>query len=169
MVSQSQKKNNSNTYFLKGAFKLKDRLIAGGLAGLIAGVIQNAYGAIVKAVGITDRSFSDFAEVLVMNKTAQTITGGIVGFIGHIIVGIMFGVLFSYIIFLTSHKYNLLKGVGYGAILWFLLMGFGTIFNLTQFKDIPPVPALTTFIGALIYGVALAYSLKMIDQKTRLL
>ncbi len=38
----------------------------------------------IKATGITDRSFSDFAEVLIMNKPAQTLTGGIVGFIGHV-------------------------------------------------------------------------------------
>jgi len=81
----------------------------------------------------------------------------------------MFGVLFAYIILLTSHRYYVLKGLGYGAILWFLLMGFGTIFNLAQFQDIPPTPALTTFIGALIYGIVLAYNLKIIDKNTHLL
>ena len=148
---------------------MKDRLIAGGLAGLAAGITQNIYGVFVKGLGITDRAFSDFAAVVVMHTIQPSLVAGIVGFISHLIVGVMFGVIFAYIILLTSSRYFLLKGLGYGAVLWFLLMGFGTIFDLPLFSNIPPVPALTTFIGALIYGFAVAYSLKLIDKNSSLL
>lgn len=148
---------------------MKDRLISGSLAGAIAGLIQNLFGQTLKALGITDRAFADFAKVLIMYKPYQGTLAIIVGVISHIITGLIFGVIFAYIIQKTSSKYLLTKGIAYGAVLWVLLSGFGTMFKLPMFFDIPPRAALTTFVGALIYGFVTAYALKFIDNRTKLL
>lgn len=147
----------------------KDRLIAGAIAGLIAAFIQNIYGWITQAVGLTDRSFYQFAEIVLSSRIYPGTLGFITGLIAHLAVGVMLGIIFAYAIYLTSSHYIVLKGFGYGLITWFLLSGFGTIFRLPLFEDIPPGPALVTLIGALLYGFVLAYTLKLIDQKTGLL
>ncbi len=38
-----------------------------------------------------------------------------------------------------------------------------------MFKDIPPSTALSTFVGSLIYGAVIAYTLKLLEKKTNLL
>jgi len=148
---------------------VKDRLIAGGLAGATGAIIQNIYGHTAKAIGITDRAFMDFAKVLLTFKPYQGVLAFIVGQISHYLVGVLLGIIFVYIIMLTSSRYLVWKGLGYGAILWVLLLGFGTIFRLPLFMNIPPGPALSVFVGALIYGLVTAYTLSLLEKRTRLL
>lgn len=102
-------------------------------------------------------------------KPYSGFTAFLVGIISHTIVGTIFGVIFAYIILITSSRYNLIKGLGFGAVLWFLLSGFGTIFRLPLFKNIPPGDAISTFVGALIYGILTAYGLMLLDKRTKLL
>ncbi len=148
---------------------MKDRLIAGGFAGAVAGLIQNLYGNLVKFLGVSDRAFADFALVMITFKPYSGFAAFLVGIISHTIVGTIFGVIFAYIILITSSRYNLIKGLGFGAVLWFLLSGFGTIFRLPLFKNIPPGDAISTFVGALIYGILTAYGLMLLDKRTKLL
>ncbi len=147
----------------------KDRLVAGGLAGAIGAFVQSVYGTITKAIGITDRTFYDFAAIIVAFKEYPGVLGFIVGIIAHLIVGVMLGIIFAYIIMLTSNRYLYIKGLVYGAVTWFLLLGFGTIYKMPMFKDIPPTAALSTFVGSLIYGTVTAYTLKLLEKRTNLL
>lgn len=43
---------------------MKDRLVAGGLAGIIAGIIQYGYGMAALRLGITDRIFGQFSDII---------------------------------------------------------------------------------------------------------
>ena len=148
---------------------MKDRLVAGGLAGMIAGFIQYAYGLITEAIGITDRAFGQFSEIVLSSRIYTGVLGFVIGLLAHLAVTIMFGVLFAYLIEKSSSRYYLLKGAGYGLVLWFLLSGFGTVARLPLFEDIPPLAALDILIGSLLYGVTLGYVLKIIDKKSNLL
>lgn len=148
---------------------VKDRLIAGGLAGIIGAAVQQAYGLTVKAIGITDRAFIDFAEVLVLSKKFVGPLAFFVGSISHLIVGLFLGVIFAYIIRLTSSNYLLFKGFGYGVVWWMLLMGFGTIFRLPVFSPIPPYAAVSTLVGAAVFGLATAFSLGILEKRTKIL
>ncbi len=148
---------------------MKDRLVAGGLAGIIAGLIQYAYGLIVLILGLTDRIFGQFSDIVFGGRVYSGILGIILSILTHLAVTISMGVLFAYIIEKTSSRYYILKSVGYGFVLWFFLSGFGTIFRLPLFVNIPAQPALVILVGAIIYGLALGYTLKMIDKKSNLL
>jgi len=111
----------------------------------------------------------DYSEVLITNNVTPGILGFIVGFLSNIGVGIFYGILFAYIIRFTSNRYYLMKGIVYGFILWILLTGFGTIFNLDQFGNMTPDAALVTLVGALFYGIVTGYTMKTLEDKTKLL
>jgi hypothetical protein len=151
------------------AFSVKDRLVAGGLAGIIAGLIQYVYGLIVLKLGLTDRIFGQYSDVLFSNRVYTGFLGAIMSILTHLAVTLITGVLFAYIIEKTSSRYYLLKGAGYGFVLWFLLSSFGTIYKMPLFTDIPAQSALVVLVGAIIYGIALAYILKIMDRKSSLL
>ncbi len=148
---------------------MKDRLVAGGLAGIIAGLIQFGYGMIVKSLGLTDRIFGQFSDIVFGGRVYTGPLGFILGILTHLAVTITFGVLFAYIIEKTSSRYYIIKSVGYGFLLWFFLSGFGTVLRLPLFEYIPAQPALVILVGAIIYGLALGYTLKIIDKKSNLL
>jgi hypothetical protein len=137
--------------FTKGVKQMRnDRISAGALAGIIGAVVQNIYGQIVKGLGITDRAFLDFAKIVLFHKPYGGVLGFIAGTLSHLTFGMITGVLFVCLIKRTSSKYLYFKGMGMGMTIWFFSLGMGTLFDLPLFQDIPPVPALTTFAGALI-------------------
>lgn len=148
---------------------MKDRLVAGSMAGIIAGLIQYAYGLATQALGFTDRSFGQFTEAVLDLHVYTGILGFIIGVLSHMAISIVFGVLFAYTIAKTSSRYHLLKGAMYGLVLWFLLSGFGSVLRLPNFTKVPPIAELDILVGAILYGLVLAYTLKLLDKKTSLL
>lgn len=142
---------------------MKDRLVSGGIAGAIAAIIQNLYGMLAKAVGLTDRTFAEFAATMVSQKVYMGVLGFIMGVVAHTIVGIMLGAIFAYLIKQSSSRYYLLKGFGFGIVSWFLLLSLGSIYNVPKFADIPPKAQLVTLLGAIIFGLVNAYVLKYIQ------
>lgn len=145
-----------------------DRITGGAIAGIIGAVVQNIYGQIVKGIGLTDVAFVDFAKVIAFGKPVPGTISFISGLLAHLTLGMIFGTLFALIVMKTSSKYFLFKCIGYGAALWFITLGLGSIFKLPLFVGILPVPQLTTFVGAQAFGLATGYSLKIIQDKTSL-
>jgi len=147
----------------------EDRLIGGALAGAVGGIIQNIYGVTVKALGLTDRAFIDFAGVTATFKVHKGILGYLVTSLFHVVFCALLGIIFVYLIKFASSKYYWIKTIGYGLSLWFILLSAGTIFKLPLFKDIPIRATITTLIGALIYAVVLGGVLKYLEHESHLI
>lgn len=147
----------------------EDRLIGGIIAGAIGGIIQNIYGTTVKALGLTDRAFVDFAAVLATFKVHNGISGYLVVSLFHLVFCAILGVIFAYFIKTTTSKYYWIKAVGYGLSLWFITLSAGTVFQLPLFKDIPLRSTYSTLIGALIYALVLGWVLRYLERKTDLI
>jgi hypothetical protein len=145
---------------------MKDRLVAGSLDGVIGAFIQELYAIILKTLEFSDRTFGDLAFILVSQKYQEEVL--LVKIIANAAIGLFFGAVFAYILMLTTSRYYLLKGIFYGVVLWLILSGFGVVFDLPKFKDTPPDIALVTLIGSIIYGVVTAYTLKLLDTKTKI-
>ena len=147
----------------------EDRLMAGVVSGTVAILIQTAYALTVKSLGFTDRIYVDFAKVIIMSENRQGLSPFFIGLIAQLVIGAMFGVVFAFVEKFTSSRYYIVKGVFFGAVLWFLLTGFGTMWRLPVFSDMPTYSAYSTLTGSLIYGLALAYTMKLLEKHTNLL
>ena len=146
-----------------------DRLIAGAIAGISASVVQNIYGQVVKGLGITDRAFLDFAEVALLSRTYGGFFGIVAGIISHLAFGMLLGVLFVYLLQITSSNYLFLKGLGFGIGIWFFSLSLGTMFNFPTFTEVPPVAALVMLVGALLWGTVAVFTTKILERKTDLI
>ena len=142
-----------------------DRLITGALAGLAGAVIRDAYSLTLKATGLTDQSFIDLAQVLVMSRPSAGIIAFFVGLISDLGVAALLGVIFAYLISYTSDKFYLFKGLGYGIIVWITAMILGNAFNFPLFENVSVNLALATLIGNVIFGLITAFALKMLSDK----
>ena len=149
----------------------KDRLVAGAIAGIVASITCDIVGIISKSLGWTDRAFNDYATIILTYQTysKEGIFGLILSMIAHGAVCIIFGIIFVYLIMLTSSNYLYMKGLGYSLVIWLLLNSFGTILNLPLFRNMPLNVAYSTLSTALIYGFILCLTLKIIDKKMHLL
>ncbi|KUO53408.1 MAG: hypothetical protein APF76_09205 [Desulfitibacter sp. BRH_c19] len=145
-----------------------DRATAGAIAGILGAITQDIYGLTVKGIGLTDRAFIDFAKVIAFRTATSGTLSFITGLVVHLTLGMMFGLLFSYIISMTSSNFYYYKAIGYSAGLWFWTLAVGSMVNLPLFAGIPVISQITTFVGALIFGLAMAYSLKLLENKTEI-
>lgn len=143
---------------------MRDRAILGGISGIVGSVFCTLYEVIAERLKITDRSFLDYTAALVADKVHPGTLGFTVGFLAQAAVGLMFGVAFVYLTKTISSRYYLLKGLGYGFILWLLLSGFGIIFKLPAIMDIPPTASLFDLTNSLLYGLITAYNIKFLGN-----
>jgi hypothetical protein len=147
----------------------QDRGIAGFIAGASASIVQIIYGHIMKIIGLTDRTFTDFARIFIMYKEYPGVASFFIGFITQIILGSILGTVFAFYIKKNHSNYLYLKGVSIGTLAWLLFGISGTVAKLPLFYKLPPKPAIVTFVGALIYGIALAYFLNLLEKKSNLI
>lgn len=145
---------------------MNDRFILGGIAGGTSAIIQYLFGMTAKALGLTDRTFGDFAEAMVAHKECEGLFDVIMGFVSHTIVGLLFGIIFAYLLQQISSKGYLIKSIFYGAIIWFILESFGSIFKIPNFTEVPPAAQFFTLLGSIIYGILTAYILKYLQDKS---
>ena len=149
----------------------KDRFVAGGIAGFVASVTCDLVGILYKSLGWTDRTFNDYATIILTNQvySKEGVLGLIISIISHAAVCMVLGVIFAYLIKFTSSNYLYLKGLGYSLVIWLVLNTFGTLLNLPLFRKMPLTVAYATLSTAIIYGLMAASTLKIIDKKMNLL
>ena len=143
---------------------MKDKMMAGALAGTIGAILQDIYGYLAKVIGLTDRGFIDFARAVILYNVNGGILETILALIAHIIWDLLLGILFVYIIQGMSGSYYYLKALIYGIALWFIIQVLGTLFRLPMFFHIPAWAALLTLIGAIIYSFGIALTLRLLEK-----
>ena len=148
---------------------VKDRLVAGALAGIIGGTVQYIYGTIIKAIGISGIAFKDFGEIIILSKDLKGLLSSIVGLIAHLTLAALFGVVFAFLIQQTSRNYFWVKTVGFSLAVWFFPLAVGTIFKLPRFSTMKPHESLLILLGALIYSFVTAYVLSLIESRSDLI
>ncbi len=148
---------------------MRERLIAGGFAGLAGAAVQGIFDSLAKALRLADRVFLDFFQVLFARELFEGALSLIVGLLAHLTLGLIFGVLFAYFIMAASSKYYILKGFVYGVVLWLLAAGIGLLFNLPGFRGTPINEAIVTLSSAIVYGLVVVYTLKIIDDRTNII
>jgi hypothetical protein len=166
LVKNKLKPNGDFTNLMTGDDIMKDRVIAGALAGVIGAVLQDIYGCLIKFFGLTDRGFIDFARAVILYNVTDGGIETLLALIAHIIWDLLLGILFVYIIQGTSSSHYYLKALIYGLSLWFIIQAVGTLFRLPMFFHIPACAALLTLIGALIYSFGIAVTLRFFEKKS---
>lgn len=148
---------------------IKDRLVNGALAGTAGAVVQNTYAFTLILAGYKGPSYVDYGKAIVFYKTIEGPSALALGLIGHFVWNIILGVIFAYIIMLTSSRYYLLKGIIYGLVVWFLIKMGSSMFEIAEIVEINPAAAAVFLSGAILFGVAIAYTLKILDQSRNLI
>jgi hypothetical protein len=139
-----------------------DKVAAGGLAGLGAGIVAGAVSHILFALGICRLCMIAIGGGLFrqqMLTEGMGLSWNIIGWVNHLLISSLLGVLMIYLLVLTGRKYILLKGLLYGAAVWFVAIEL--ISPLAGY--IPPAPNpvdMAIMLGYhMLYGVVAAWLL----------
>lgn len=143
---------------------LKDRLVAGFLAGVAGGIVMNIYVQIAWLLNATQVRYLDWAAFLLYGHQPLGIGDAFFAQLVQIVFTGILGILFAYLIPVITSRYYLFRGFIFGLSVWFLIYSFTLLYGL---HGIVPLEALTVaidFVGAGIYGSVLAYILHLLDK-----
>lgn len=143
---------------------MQDRTISGGIAGCVGSLFCSFYEVAAERLLGINHSFLDYTATLVSYHVQPGLGGFTVGFLAQMAVGIIFGVVFTYLLALISSDYLLIKGLGYGFALWLMLSGFGVVYNLPLLRYNPPAATLFDLSDSLLYGLVTAYVVRMLRR-----
>lgn len=137
-------------------------MICGAFIGSIGAVVQNLYGLSARLAGVKGPIYWDYGKVLIFSgKVLSGILPTVLGTIAHLVWDIILGIVFVYLIRDSFDRYLVLKGVVYGAIVWFIIKTIATLFRVPVIVDVSPYTVLFFFIGSLFFGLVIAYSLRV--------
>lgn len=146
---------------------MRDRFTRGFIAGIIAAIIPFGIHFIAFGLKLTTLRYADWLGLfifghfpvgsgeLIFTIIVQTcLLGGL-------------GIGFAYLIPLFSSQNYWLKGLVYGATIWFFTYFITFLFKIPELIIIPLKTATTNLIGGCLWGVSLGIVLNWLDDRLK--
>jgi hypothetical protein len=134
----------------------KDLLIDGAVAGAVATIIASVINYLLYKVNQIDNYCIQFCAAVLLPeiKPLTEKNALIVGFFGHITVGMLFGLIIALVLQLFGPKYAYLKGMGVGLAFWvFVHQALIAKFWVKPTYNLSPKGALWQLMIHLLQGI----------------
>lgn len=151
-------------------YMIKDKIIIGAVIGILADVVKLLVNYSLFSLGLTKVVFWQVVATRFMQKEyLHNKLAFLVGGVADITVTSILGIVFVYIIYFFGSKNLWTKGVGFGLMAWVGL--FGTLLGQTVEEKLPqePTGVVVTLIAHIVFGLALAFFTKLLDQERQVL
>lgn len=145
---------------------MKDRITAGLIAGITAGIAMNIVDWAGYGLRLHNERLLNWAAVAIFGRLPGNTTEVIFAQLGQILFAGFMGILFAVVLLkLTSGSY-LVKGWVFGVIVWFGLYAISIALTLPHLSTHAFYAVLSHLISASVYGLVLAYGLNVLDQRS---
>lgn len=142
-----------------------DRFTRGMAAGLLAGIPVVAVNQTSYYIKLSSLRYLDFASLMIFGGLPQN--RGEVWFAFFVMWG-FFGILgsvFSLLIPTIMSENLILKGFVFGFSVWFIIFAVTALFKVPELQNISLNNAFSSFIGAIIWGLALGFAFGWLNSK----
>jgi hypothetical protein len=139
---------------------MKDRVVAGFISGLAAGVAMNAVDWISYVLKLYDERLLDWAAVVTFGRLPNNLAEVIFAQAGQIVFSGFLGILFAFIIPKLRSGNYLIKGWIYGVVVNQSLYAFAIAFKLPDLTVHTFYATVSHLISASVYGLVLTYTFK---------
>lgn len=145
---------------------MAEKLIRSFVAGVLGGIVKDILDFISYYVlHFTNYRYLDFAaQILYGNEPKFWWDLTFAQIIELIFCGLV-GILYNTVIPKNTNRNYLIKGWLYGVTVWLFLCTMGMIYRIPYFSNPPWQTTNSDFITSSIYGVVLAWSLRLLDKK----
>ncbi len=143
-----------------------DRTLRGLSAGLVAGIIKNAFNLFdYYFLNITNIRFIDWAAVLV---TWSRPTGTFLTIFFLIITLLwdsLLGAVFAHVIFYTSSRRIFIKSTVFSLTAWFMFKIIVNLYRVPFLSGKQSTPGgMSNVLAVLLWGISLAFILKILEK-----
>ncbi len=137
---------------------LKDRILAGTMAGMTASFLKTIPNIILWRMGVVEHMYLFIASsALISPEDVTKVWGLILGVVVDIITGGTLGLLIIYLLTFTGRDYWWYKGLIVGNIVWLFGLGLAINFGAARIVPVDPIFRLTSLIEHQIFGLVGAY------------
>lgn len=144
---------------------MHDRFTRGMVAGLLASIPTVAINQISYFLHLSKLRYLEFASTMIFGTLPKN--RGEAWFAFFVLIG-FFGVLgsvFALLVPFIKSENLVLKSVTFGGMVWFLSYALTTLYKVPQLQIVPLNNAISNFIGATVWGLALGYAFGWLDHK----
>lgn len=136
---------------------MEDRLTRGFIAGVISGIVTNAFNILLGASGLSELRFLDWTGIVMYDHIPPFTLGEMIfALVGQLIFTGGLGVLFIYLIPLITSKNLLFKSWLWGASIWFVIDGLTTLYKMEGISPTSLGTSVGNYLSASLYGLVLA-------------
>jgi len=145
----------------------KDRVSAGFLAGIIAGIAMNIVDWIGSGIGLYEERLLNWSAIALYGRLPINAIEIVFAQISQLFFSGFIGLLIaSMFLRLTSENY-LVKGWIFGVLAWFGLYALSSAMRLPTLETHEFNAVFSHFISASIYGIVFVLVLNRLDKKVR--
>lgn len=146
---------------------INDRFTRGLVAGIVAGIIQDALDYIAYLLDLTQLRYLDWVGVMIFGKTPITLPETLLSLGGELFFSGVLGILFAYLVPQIRSSNILIKAWMYGVSTWFSIYGVMTLFKVKGLEAVDIITASSDVVTSSVYGLVLGYILSSINRKTK--
>jgi len=129
--------------------KIKDTIVNAAVAGAIATAAQEVFSWLMYWMGVAKATPAHYATKLLIGRPDVPLNKIWIGFAGHLIAGLIFGLALVYLMRKLGKDYYILKGITFGCLAW--LVNYAFIPNLTRQNLGLNPDTMTVFIDLVTY------------------
>ncbi len=116
-----------------------DKVVAGGAVGTVAGIMGGIISRVLFGLNVGKLCLVEIGRGIFFQKEMPGITDSfswhVLGWVAHLAMSIMLGIVFVYLLHYTGRDYALLKGAMLGVIVWYV--NIGIISPLAVYTPLP--------------------------------
>ncbi|MBU4554553.1 MAG: hypothetical protein Q8N93_10010 [Bacillota bacterium] len=116
-------------------------------------------------IGIDHFRFIDWAGIFIFGHTPTNLPEAVFAQVGQLFFSGLVGIFFVYLLPQVTSRYYLVKGVIYAQFVWFGSYALSILFQVPGLRTISLESAVSDLIGSLVYGLVLAWVLRLIDKR----
>jgi hypothetical protein len=167
-VSIRIKENSMEQHCFKGVnFLIHDKIIFGGLIGVLGKISMDIFQFPLWRLKIIKHPLAHYAASMFIDLYTMhhTLIGSVVSLLTDYIYGIFWAILFVYLISFVGKSHLILKGLIFGAFLWFFSFGGLRSLAIVQLREVISGHVLYYLFFHLVFGFALGLSVKIFSER----
>ncbi len=149
---------------------INDKFFLGFIAGFLGNIIENVFNYLAFTLHFSKHHIWHIAAsaYFPIDKT-KDYTAVIVGMYTDYIIGCSAGVLIVFLLYYTSTKYYVLKGIAITSFFWLFIFGIILRSKVGRIDPIDSGTNLTNMFGHIFLGIAISFFIIKLDKKANLL
>lgn len=146
---------------------IHDKIVIGGFVGALSKIAMDIFQTPIWRLKIIKHPLAHYAASLLIDVDTihHTLLGSIVSLLSDYVYGIFWGVIFVYWIYSAGKDHLILKGLMFGAFIWYFSFGGLRSLPIVQLREVIPDNALYYFFFHLVFGLTLGFSMKMLSER----